>query len=950
MSKVVKAVATVAAIGVLAFGSPFAGFAAADLIATVLTTASISFLAAQANSILAKALVKKPRAPGLQRDVSTNGAVEPQSFIMGHSASAGHFAYPESTWGNAGKTPNAWLTYVLDMGDVPAGPINRLIVDGETVEVDWDGPVGPQVGFNVLGRFNKKIWFQYYDGTQTEAASELLLTHGDRSDIPFTSDMVLTGVPFMIVSFLFDRDFFKGFPRVLAEGAAIPLYDPRLDSSVGGAGTQRWDDTSTWAESRNLALLAYNVRRGIPLPDGSIWGGGHAAEDLPLDVWLDAINECDALVDDGAGGTEPQWHGGMEVRVSDEPAAIEAEFLKGCLGRVADAGGRILIKVGPPSPPVFAFTDDDIRRDAQVEDLPLPRPTEVWNGVAAQFPDPASQWEVRPAPTLIDAALVAEDDGQERVANIEVPAVPFERQIQRLQRAWLNDSRRWRRHVVPLGSEALKLEPFDTVTWTSPERGYDNKLFEVVTVEINPLSTVVIVTLRETDAGDFTPPAAFIPAPVTPVINPDPAPQGVPGYDFVALDFSDANGVARRPAFEHRWDPDELVDVTSIIGEMRVQATGELLPQQQSADIASGVMKVASPAIIPGVTYEGRATLVAPGRPTTPSAWVAAVAPPLQISSADLGDASVNDQHLVGFSRSGNLVGNGSFNLGDARGWTALPPTFSVVARAADGSGSAWDNIPTRFALRMQPDAAQLRQILFPISEEVSPGDVISLSVAHGSTAGATSTVRLRVQFRDEDDAFISALLLNAAPAGPDWTVTAVSGAAPAGAARMRGQIVRDAGGAGDLFVTAVDVRRRLPGGRLVTSGGVDTELLAARSVSDDVMFTSTDVFGGAGDGIPGISGAAGRDFNVPIAADDTNLVVSLATRITVSGAPEQWDVRIKVDGVTVVARAGTGPQELASFEGVVAVDAGTSVVGVELGYNGAFLNGFVLVAKQRAR
>jgi len=939
MSKVAKSVAIVGiavALGPAGFGVLSA---TTFITASAALNASISLLA---STVLAQLTAKRLKPSGIQREATTSGSVEPQSFIVGYSATAGHSAWPESTHGKAGKTPNAFLTYVIDLGDLPAGPLDGLIVDGEYVEIDWTTPIGPNDGHPVLGRLAGFMWVRYHDGTQTTADSFLMAQYGSDPDVPWTADMVLAGVPHMVLVFKFDRERFKGFPAVKAVGASIPLYDPRADSSVGGSGAMRWNDPSTWVPRRNLALQIYNIRRGIPLPDGDFWGGGHSADDLPLDVWIDAINTCDTLVPDIGGVMRPQYHGGFEIRLSDEPADIEAELLKGCSGRIADVGGQIIIQVGAPSLPVLFFSDDDILATADVQDMPLPAPGDIWNGVEATFPQPSALWAARPSPPLFDEVLRAEDGGQRKVATVSLPAVPFPGQVQRLQQSWLKDSRRFRRHILTLGSQAHALEPFDTVGWTSPKHGYVQKLFEVAAIEFSPLSADNRLTLRERDPADFIVPTTLLDEPPVGIINRPVPEQAVPGYDFVAGSVTDASGAPRRPDLRHVWDPTDLEDVTGVLLEVRVASTGAPLPSVTISNVTSGEALVGAGNIIPGVTYEGRATLIAPGRRTVPSAWISAVAPPLVLMSADLGQSSVTASKILTEDQT-NLVPDS--DLQDAASW-GNPSKFTVIPTSTNTTTSKTKGeIQYTGALPVTVPVAS-NGTKFP----VLPGEKLLASYQVGRINGTTHTVRGAVVYFDRAGAVVGASLV-----GGSLTATATALVdrsavitVPAGAWSALFQFLVDSTDGNVRF--HAPVVRRMNAADLVVDSGITTAKLALRSVSDDVMFTNTEVIGGTGDGLLGINGAVGRSFSVVVPSDGTNLVVSLSTRITVSGSPEQWDVRIKVNGVTIVDRGGTGPQELASFEGIATVNAGTSTVTAELGYNGSFLNGFVLVAKQRAR
>ena len=122
----------------------------------------------------------------------------------------------------------------------------------------------------------------------------------------------------------------------------------RKDCSVGGAGSHRWNDPATYEHSTNPAVMAYNILRGIDLPNGDVWGGEADVEDLPVSVWAAAMNECDIDVPRAEGGTEPQYRAGFEVFLDQEPAAILDKLLAACSGEVVEDGGTRHVRVGPP--------------------------------------------------------------------------------------------------------------------------------------------------------------------------------------------------------------------------------------------------------------------------------------------------------------------------------------------------------------------------------------------------------------------------------------------------------------------------------------------------------------------------------------------------------------------------------------------------------------------------
>lgn len=80
---------------------------------------------------LGRALTRKdaPRPPGLRSNQTTTGESTPQSLIIGKYATAGNFVCPPMTHGQDGSTPNAWLTYVIDLADLPLSSLDAVWID-----------------------------------------------------------------------------------------------------------------------------------------------------------------------------------------------------------------------------------------------------------------------------------------------------------------------------------------------------------------------------------------------------------------------------------------------------------------------------------------------------------------------------------------------------------------------------------------------------------------------------------------------------------------------------------------------------------------------------------------------------------------------------------------------------------------------------------------------------
>ena len=202
---------------------------------SVLLSALVRVAASVLLSRLAASLAPKPKQPGIKTDGTASGSQNPASFIFGYYATDGVAVCAPMSHGSAGGTPNAYLSYVIEVSDVPGAALLALIINGErcplglTPHADYGLPVN-------AGTYSGDAWVKYYNGTQIAADAMLLAKYGSYPQRPWTAAMVGRGLCYAIVTFKYNRKKFTAFPAVRFEMQGHGLYDPRKDSTVGGAG------------------------------------------------------------------------------------------------------------------------------------------------------------------------------------------------------------------------------------------------------------------------------------------------------------------------------------------------------------------------------------------------------------------------------------------------------------------------------------------------------------------------------------------------------------------------------------------------------------------------------------------------------------------------------------------------------------------------------------------
>lgn len=526
-------------------------------------------------SALARAAMKPdaPKQTGITKEITTQGEEIPFSFILGRTATNGHHNCPPMVYQTDGN-PNEWLVYVIELSDLPISGYGKMWVDGEECTFKTDPRSNLSLnnaGATVNGKYDGKVFVRLHNGNQTAADTYLVNTFSNYPERPWSSNMVLRGVAYMVVTIkgrLKDKVFSGGYPEIRIEIDGAPLFDPRTR-------TTRFTD--------NPMVIAWNIVKGLRMSTGDVWGYDVEEADIVEEVAIAAMNACDELVDIGNGQTEKRYRAGLEISVDKEPAEVLQHFLNACCGNFADMGGEVLLTAGPPTPSVFAFTDANIILTNDESFSPFPGMDGLKNAVHCNWPDPEKKWESREAVPLYNPAWEAQDGGRRLVEQLNLIAVPFKRQVRRVMREMAADHRRHRNHMITLGPEAGAVKLLDTITWTvSQANGYVTKLFEVNQKSVHPWTGFVTLQIRERDPSDYNP-NVFLDG-TLPSVTPDttviPVVDGVTGLTAVAVN------AANRPGIRINWHPE--IDAQAIAWVIRLASNNTILDSGSTTAISDG--------------------------------------------------------------------------------------------------------------------------------------------------------------------------------------------------------------------------------------------------------------------------------------------------------------------------------------------------------------------------
>lgn len=591
---------------------------------------------------LAKKRLKDQKDPGIQTNQTTSGGTEPQATVLGWSSTGGHLVYH-----NSHGDKNKYYQMVIEVSDLPGLQLSALYLDGEKCTLGGTHASFGQEITNKRNGSSARAWIKYYDGTQTAADAMLVNRYGSDPDRPWTANHKLIGICYAILTFLYDRKTFPSDPQAVFELHGGPFYDPRKDTTAGGSGSHRWGQPATYETTTNPIVIAYNILRGITLPDGNVWGGRAEAEDVPLDNWVPAMNTCDAVVDG-----RPRFRFGMEIALTEQPRDIVKEAMASCNGQIAEIGGIYKVMVAEPAPALAIITDEDVLVSEPSERDPFPGVESTFNAIVATHPAPEALWNQSQLPVIAYPEWEAEDGGR-RLLTVSLPGVPWTSQGQQVADTMLKDERRFLRHRNSLPPDFDWIEPLMTLGWDSEWNGYDAKLFEVAEVAYDLKRLIPTVSLRERDPDD----AAHVPGlelPDTPGITTPIVriPQPVPGFDLLPVTI-DVAGQTRRPALMAVWDVEDLGDVEGITIELRLAGETAIVWQQTVTDVASGE-KVIEP-VLPAQGYEGRARVYSTAADMPWGAWEAALTSDVKFGTPDL-EGTINQAIADGAQAKVDLV------------------------------------------------------------------------------------------------------------------------------------------------------------------------------------------------------------------------------------------------------------------------------------------------------
>ncbi len=451
--------------------------------AVAVSAVVVGLVKVAAYSVLQRLLTKRPGAGAAPINVTVRSTVTARRLIFGTVRAGGSVLFVRTS-----GTNNKYLWIVVAYAGHQCSDVRDLWLDKFKVP---DADINAGTGAVSTALLDGKLSCWTYLGTQAQTADSNL----DAEFTEWTTNHRLRGICYRVLKLeASTKAWPSGAPQnftSLVDGALV--YDPRLDSTNGGAGSHRRDNPSTWAFNRNLAL---NVRHFL--------SGGSVVNDQATRLTRYGVKETDSRIDDayiitaanvcdqsvsGANappsGAQPRYTCDYEASCDQTRRDILEDMLAGGgPAQLISLHGKWRLYVAAYDAPSHTFSQDDIfGGEMQVDDTTGDQ--ERFNQISAVYLDAEREYFEATTPVRSNAAYVTQDGANEIPKETSLRCVTDQYRAQRIIELMLRKARQMRRIRVPFGRQGLKVAPWETISFSHARYGWVSVVYRCIEREVD---------------------------------------------------------------------------------------------------------------------------------------------------------------------------------------------------------------------------------------------------------------------------------------------------------------------------------------------------------------------------------------------------------------------------------------------------------------------------------
>ena len=449
---------------IVALASTAASYVAGTMVfSTFLATFAFNFVMGAALN----ALTPKPKINGAQRgyQVNTRGSALSHQIIYGEVRVGGAIVYDEAT-----GTDNKYLHRIIAVSGHEINSFEDIYINDEIATIDGSGNVTSP------SQYAGKIRINTHLGSPDQVADADLVAESAK----WTSAHRLRGIAYMYVRMEFDADAFpNGVPTFTATVKGKKVYNPATD-------------TTAWSDNPALCLRDYLT---------SDYGLSEEVGNIDDDLVNTAVSVCNQT-NTVAGTTRSTCNGAFTTDLT--PYDVINNLLTSMGGTLWYAQGKWRMKPAYWTAPVLDLNEDDLRSSIGVATRHSRR--DNFNVVKGTFRGEESNWQTTDYPQVDSAAFLAADNGQESVADVDLPFTDNSIEARRIARIALERNRQQLTVTAAFGLKTMQVQVGDNIRLTNSRFGWTNKEFEVLSWNFgltDGLDLQVNMTLRETAESVF---------------------------------------------------------------------------------------------------------------------------------------------------------------------------------------------------------------------------------------------------------------------------------------------------------------------------------------------------------------------------------------------------------------------------------------------------------------
>lgn len=283
--------------------------------------------------------------------------------------------------------------------------------------------------------------------------------------------------------------------RALIRGQRV--YDPRLDTTNGGNGNHRLNNSATWEWSENPALcLAHYLK-------DSEFGMGEDYSMIDWGLVTTAADDCDVLVDTPVGANHQKKYTCNTTLSCDETHGDNIELLvNAMLGRITFTGGKWRMWAGVTQTPNLEIDESWLRGDVQLQ--ASASQTERANAIRGTYIDPDREYQ--PVAYIEQRSAAYEtEDGERLYDDIDFEATQDQYEAQRKAIHMLRLTRRQKILFLECNWKGIQVQVGQVVWVTLDELNLSFAVYLVSKVDLSE-SGGIDLTLVEFAASDWTAP------------------------------------------------------------------------------------------------------------------------------------------------------------------------------------------------------------------------------------------------------------------------------------------------------------------------------------------------------------------------------------------------------------------------------------------------------------